>query len=264
MEARTSSRALSALGAIAVALLALTSVARTQGAAGTDGKLEPRYLVDMPTAGMPDKGSMVLDVSFYQEGGVLMGVGVGIHDRFSFGISYGGSRIIGSGSPIMNPIPGVNLRLRVLEEGLVLPALVLGFDSQGKDGYLKDLSRYQVKSPGLFAVASKNYSFLGYMSLHGGVNYCFERADGDRDINVFAGVEKTIGPVLSAVLEYNFATNDNSGEAIGKGYGYINAAVRLMLGNGLTVGVNLKDLVKNGSNITVANRTVSLEYSRAF
>jgi hypothetical protein len=164
----------------------------------------------------------------------------------------------------MNPVPGVNLRIRILEEGMLLPALVLGFDSQGKDGYLKDLDRYQIKSPGLFVAASKNYAFLGYLSIHGGVNYSLERADGDRDLNVYTGVEKTIGPVLSAILEYNFATNDNSAQAVGKGWGYINAAIRLMLGNGLTISLNLKDLVKNGPNITVANRTVCLEYSRAF
>jgi hypothetical protein len=259
-----SCRSVNRLLCIAALLASLGAAAIGQGSAGTDGKLEPRFLVDMPTAGMADKGTMVLDVDFYQEGGVLFGISAGILDRFSFGVSYGGSRIIGSGSPVMNPIPGVNLRLRILEEGLVLPALTLGFDTQGKDGYLKDLDRFQVKSPGLFVAASKNYAFLGYLSIHGGVNYSLERKDGDKDVNVYTGVEKTIGAVLSAILEYNFATNDNSGEAVGKGWGYINAALRLMLGNGLTISLNLKDMVKNGPNITIANRTVCLEYARAF
>jgi hypothetical protein len=245
-------------------LSAIVSPAMAQGSAGTDGKLEPRFIVDMPTAGMPDKGCFVLDVDFFQEGGVLLGISAGIINRLSFGVSYGGSRLIGAGAPSMNPTPGVNLRVRVLEEGMLLPALVLGFDSQGKDVYLKDVDRFQIKSPGFFAAVSKNYSFLGYLSFHGGVNYSLERADGDRDVNVYAGVEKTLGPVLSALLEYNFGTNDNSGQALGKGWGYLNAAVRMMLGNGLTIGVSFKDIVKNGPNVTVANRTVQLEYSRPF
>jgi len=245
-------------------LLCGVRVAVGQGSAGTDGRLEPRFLVDMPTAGMPDKSTVVLDIDFYREGGLLFGISTGIFDRLSLGLSYGGSRIIGSGSPAMHPLPGMNLRLRILEEGLVFPALTLGFDSQGKDGYLTELDRYRVKSPGLFVAVSKNYSFLGYLSVHGGANYSFERADGDRDVNVFTGVEKTIGPVLSFVMEYNFGTNDNSAEAVGKGWGYINAAIRLMLGSGLTVSFNLKDIVKNGPDITVANRTISLEYARAF
>ena len=149
-------RSVNHLISIAALLACIGTTAIGQGSAGTDGKLEPRFLVDMPTAGMPDKGAMVLDVDFYKEGGVLFGISAGILDRFSFGISYGGSRIIGSGSPEMNPVPGVNLRIRILEEGMLLPALVLGFDSQGKDGYLKDLDRYQIKSPGLFVAKSTN------------------------------------------------------------------------------------------------------------
>jgi hypothetical protein len=257
-------RAVTCLQGAAVLLVCVAATTIAQGSAGSEGKLEPRFLVDMPTAGMPDKGSMVLDVDFYQNGGLLIGINAGILDRFSFGISYGGSQIIGAGSPVMNPIPGVNVRLRVIEEGMLFPALTLGFDSQGKDGYLKNLDRFQIKSPGFYAVVSKNYAFLGYLSLHGGVNYSLERADGDRDVNAYAGLEKTLGPVISTIFEYNFATNDNSSQAIGKGWGYINAALRLMLGNGLTVSLNLKDIVKNGPNVTVANRTVCLEYSRPF
>ncbi len=235
-----------------------------QGAAGTAGGLEPRFLVDVPTAGMLDKGAVALDVDFYQEGGVLLGISAGILDRLSFGISYGGSRLLGTSSPEMNEIPAINVRLRIIEESLVFPAIACGFDSQGKDGYLKEQDRYRIKSPGFFAVASKNYTLLGYFSIHGGVNYSLERADGDRDINVFAGAEKTIGPVLSLVAEYNIGMNDNSGKAIGKGRGYLNAGLKISLGSGLTLGVNMKDIIKNGRDITVANRTVHLEYARPF
>lgn len=261
METRTAH-----VRAIAAALLWLMCVqgAAAQGAAGSGGGLEPRFLVDVPTAGMLDKGTFALDVDFYQEGGVLFGLSAGLFERLSFGISYGGMRLIGSQSPVMNDIPGVNLRIRIIEENMVFPAIVLGFDSQGKDGYLKEQDRYRIKSPGFFAVASKNYLLLGYFSLHGGVNYSLEGADGDRDINLFIGAEKTIGPILSLVAEYNFGLNDNSGGARGKGRGYVNAGLKVSLGNGLTLGVNLKDIIKNGRDLSVANRTVRLEYARAF
>jgi len=249
---------------VVVLLCVCVHYGAAQGAAGTSGGQEPRFLVDVPTAGMLDKGNFALDVDFYQEGGVLLGMSVGVFERLSFGISYGGSRLIGSASPVMNDIPGVNLRVRIIEENMVFPAIVLGFDSQGKDGYIKGQDRYRSKSPGFFAVASKNYLLLGYLSLHGGVNYSLERADGDKDPNVFLGVEKTIGPILSFVLEYNLGLNDNSGDAIGKGRGYVNAGLKVSLGNGLTLGVNMKDIIKNGRDITVANRTVRLEYARAF
>jgi hypothetical protein len=248
----------------ALLLGAAPSAGHGDRAAGTGGGLEPRFLVDVPTAGMLDKGQVALDVDFYQEGGVLFGISAGILDRLSFGISYGGSRLIGSSSPEMNEIPGVNVRLRIFEESLVLPAIAIGFDSQGKDGYMKDQDRYRIKSPGFFAVASKNYTLVGFFSIHGGVNYSLERADDDRDINLFAGAEKTIGPFVSIVAEYNIGLNDNSGSAIGKGRGYLNAGLKLSLGSGLTLGVNMKDIIKNGRDITVANRTVRLEYAKTF
>jgi hypothetical protein len=245
-------------------IAALAPPAPGQGAAGSEGQLEPRYMVDMPTAGMLDKGSMALDVDFYQEGGVLLALSAGVLDRLSFGVSYGGAHLIGSSSPVMNELPGVNVKIRIIEESVALPAIAVGFDSQGKDGYIKELDRYTVKSPGLFATASKNYTMLGFFSLHGGINYSFERADNDRDFNLFFGAEKSIGPIVSLVLEYNMGLNDNGGDALGKGKGYLNTALRCSLGNGLTIAVHIKDLIHNGQDTGVANRTVRLEYARAF
>ena len=248
---------------VAVLGLGVFSRVNAQGSAGTEGNLEPRFLVDVPTAGMLAKGNLALDMDFYQEGGVLLGLSVGILDRLSFGLSYGGTHLIGSDDPVMNPVPGANIKIRIVEESVTFPAIVLGFDSQGRDGYLKDLSRYIIKSPGFYAAASKNYSMLGFFSLHGGINYSLERADGDRDFNVFAGVEKTLGSVISLVLEYNLASNDSNGEAIGKGRGYLNGGLKWTVGNGLTLGVCLKDLARNSKNdLTVANRTVKIEYAK--
>ena len=237
---------------------------QAQGSAGSSGKLEPRFLVDMPTAGMVDKGSYAADIDFYGGGGVLLAFSVGILDRLTAGLSYGGSKLIGGGTPEMNDAPGVSVKVRLLEEGMFLPALAIGFDTQGHDGYIKSLDRYVIKSPGFLAVVSKNYAVLGFLSLHGGVNYALERADGDRNVNAYVGAEKTVGPFVSVLLEYNAGLNDDSGNAVGKGRGYVNAAARISLGGGFTLGVNFKDLTKNGSDVEVADRTVHIEYSRPF
>lgn len=242
----------------------LSVPAHAQGSAGTGGKLEPRFLVDVPTAGMLAKGSFALDIDFYQEGGVLLGLSAGIFDRLSFGISYGGSKLIGGDKPVMNEIPGVNLKIRLLEENVALPAIAIGFDSQGKDGYISEFDRYRIKSLGVYAVASKNYTFAGFLSIHGGVNYSFERSDDDRDPNVFAGIEKTLGPVVSLTLEYNLGANDSDHNAIGRGRGYLNAGLRWSAGGGFTLGVHLKDLAQNGGDLKVANRTVHIEFVRSF
>ena len=249
---------------VAPCAILLSLQAYGQGSAGTKGKAEPRFIVDMPTAGMLDKGSFAVDIDFYQDGGLLAGLSAGIFERLSFGISYGGSHLLGSGEAVMNPAPGVNVRIRLLEEQVSLPALAIGFDSQGKDGYIKDLERYAVKSPGIFAVVSKNYLLAGYLSLHGGINYTFERSDDSKGYNVYAGAEKTLGSFLSLLAEYNIALNDNSESAMGKGRGYLNVAIRWSFAGGITLGLNLKDLLQNSRDDSMVNRTARIEIVSGF
>ncbi len=45
-----------------------------QGSAGSSGKLEPRSIVDFPTAGMIPRGDIAFDVEFYGQGGVDVGM----------------------------------------------------------------------------------------------------------------------------------------------------------------------------------------------
>jgi hypothetical protein len=244
-------------------LCAPASDLNAQGSAGSAGKLEPRALIDFPTAGMIPRGNIALDVDFYRDGGVDLACAVGVFDRLSVGLSYGGSGLIGAGSPVMNATPGFNVKLRLIEESVYVPALALGVDSQGHDGYNRSLNRYAIKSPGLYGVFSKNYAVLGFFSLHGGANYSLERSDENRNINLFAGIEKTIGPFVSFMIEYNLGSNDTGSDALGAGKGYLNLALRCSLGGGLTLGMNFKDLADNGGNVTVANRTVHIEYVKS-
>lgn len=234
-----------------------------QGSVGSDAAVEPRYLIDLPTAGIISHGSLALDMDFFQSGGLLMSASVGALDRMLFGISYGGTDIIGSGKPCWNSTPGFAVRFRLIEETIFLPAIVIGFDSQGKEAYINELSRYTIKSLGFFAVASKNYQALGFLSLHGGVNYSLERADGDDDPNFFAGIEKTMGPILSVIGEYNLGVNDSNHNARGRGRGYFNVGLRMSFGKGLSLGLNLKDILRNQQDVTIGTRTVVLEYVRS-
>lgn len=237
---------------------------RAQGSAGTDASVEPRFLVDMPTAGMLPKASFALDLDFYDRGGVLCGLTFGLLERLTVGLSYGGSGLIGSETPDWNEIPGVNLKLRLLEEDAAVPAIALGFDSQGRDGYRRDLDRYTVKSPGFYAVASRNYAWLGDLSMHGGANYSLERGDDDRDLNVFAGLEKSIGNVLAFSAEYNLGANDSDGRALGKGRGYLNLGLRWSTGNGLTLGLTVKDILRNLRDVEALSRKIRMEYVQFF
>jgi hypothetical protein len=237
-----------------------------QSYAGSAATVEPIMLVDKPTAGLLKRGSYSVSSNFFQRGGILFGIAVGVFEPFTFGISYGGTGIIGKDSINMNPMPGVNAKLRLVGEGIIMPALAIGFDSQGKEPYLSadSLKRYTIKSPGVYVVASKNYAILGNLSIHGGFNKSLETGDGDGDLNMFAGAEKSLSSDISIMLEYDFGVNDNHGHALGRGNGYLNFGFRWAWGKGLVVGFDLKDISKNQDNVIVGNRTIQIDYNSEF
>jgi len=249
-----------------IVFLVCAPTVKSQDAAVKVVTTEPTMMIDRPTAGMLHRGNYRITSDFFEEGGVLFGVSVGLLDKFDFGISYGGTNILGKRKPEMNPYPGVNVRLRILEETTAIPAVAIGFDWQGRGPYDKDKKRYQVKSPGFYAVASQNYSLAGNLSLHGGINLSTETGDGDKDMDVFVGAEKSIGTDFSALAEYDFGLNDNSASAFARdrGRGYLNFGIRWSWGKGLTLGLDMKDVLKNQRDISFGNRTLRLEYVGAF
>ncbi|MGA9408244.1 MAG: hypothetical protein WBW71_14010 [Bacteroidota bacterium] len=232
-----------------------------QNSAGDAANIEPRYVIDMPTAGLIKRGAFAMDVDFFENGGMTVGLTAGALDRLNFGISYGGTGIIGHDIITMQKLPGVSLKYRLFDETMEMPAIALGFDSQGKETYIDSLERFTIKSRGFFASASKNYSFMGNLSFHGGANYSLENKDGNKAVDFFAGAEKSLGSDISLLAEYDFGLNDNIG-VVGKGNGYLNTGMRWSWGNGFTLGFDLKNLVRNQNNVTIGNRTIHVEYVR--
>ncbi len=241
------------------------STSRAQGSAGSAATLEPRYLVDIPTAGLLPRGSFSVDMDFFQYGGVMMRINAGIAHMLSFGISYGANQVVGADKIDPNPYPGINIRVRIVDETTIAPAVLVGFDSQGKEPYIDELDRYTIKSPGFFVVISKNYNMLGNLSVHGGLNYSLERKDGSNAVNMYTGLEKSLGTNISFLLEYNLGLNDARADAMGRGRGYLNTGMRWSVGKGFTLGFDLKDLVKNQRDrASIGNRTVYIEYVNFF
>lgn len=242
----------------------LTSVSFPQGTAGDKAKYEYRYLIDMPTAGILERGYVGVTSDILPDGVLIVAIEAGVFENVSFGISYGGANLIGSGKVDWYKWPGVNIKARLLNESVLVPAVAIGFDSQGKGKYIKDDSRYQIKSPGFFAAVSKNFNFLGYLSLHGTVNYSLEGSDGDNFVDLRVGIEKTLGSAFSAILEYDFAFNDNKNSVYGEGKGYLNAGIRWSVGDGFSLGFDLRDILSNRSwSPHSADRALKIEFIKS-
>ena len=85
---------------------------------GQPGSIESNMLWDTPAAYQMFPADLETELRMYANGGLLFSMLVGITDRFTLGISYGGENIIGTGQANMNPLPCVHVRYLLLEEYL--------------------------------------------------------------------------------------------------------------------------------------------------
>ncbi len=246
----------------AVFLCCIAQSVLAQGTAGEEATAEPRFVVDMPTAGVLSRLHHSVGVYAFPDGGVMMEWSIAPFNEFNVGISYGGSGVIGAGIPDWQPWPGLHAKYRILSETLDFPAITVGFSSQGRGAHLDELDKFETQSPGLFAVASKSFEFLGRLDLHGGVNYAFEGASGDRAPNIYIGLEKSVGNIFSAAIEYNATFMENLGQTM-RHRGLLNASVRCSIGKGFTLEFQARDLLTNFNNADHISRSLALEYIEA-
>jgi hypothetical protein len=244
-------------------LTLLSSNSFSQGASGYTGSIEPQYIIDKPTAGLIGKHNLGINFDFYQQGGILAALNFGVFDILDVGLSFGGYNIIGSNDIKWNKLPGVKVKVRAIEEKINLPAIVIGFESQGKELYNETSKRYLIKSPGFYVTASKNFSWLGYVSYHLGLNYSLENEDGDKDLNLYLGLEKTIGDYVSFNAEYDFAFNDDN-KNYGQGKGYLNLSLKWFIGNGVTLSLAGKNLLDNKKYEKIGTRIIGIELVQLF
>ena len=221
----------------------------------------PRHIIDKPTAGILPSGGFDVGLRFFGRGGVLVGLNVGLSDRFMFGASYGGFDVLGSNTVDWNPAPGILARYQLISETIGLPAFSIGFESQGYETYINTTNRYTYKSPGFYIVSSKSYSVLERLDFHGGINLSLEDDDGDGDINFFFASVLAFNPEFEFLVEYDVAFNDSAPadnqRTIGDGKGYLNMGVRLNVENLLYLEFFLKNLLTNQS-------TTAEDFTREF
>jgi hypothetical protein len=247
--------------ALVISLLLLAVNVKCQRSAGDRANIDSQFLVDMPVAGIIPATAVSVDTYLYPDGGLLGGFTYGLLTNLNVGLSFGGTRLIGSGGITWNNLPGLAIRYRVLEENVYNPAVIVGFDSQGHDGWVPFLRQYVMKSPGFFVAASKNYQFFGTISFHGGANYTLERNDDDFDPNIFVGVEKSIGPIVSWLAEYNFAF-DNDRNNHGFWNGSLGTGMRISTNIGFNADFLFKNLLTSDFSNDKVIRAIRIQYVR--
>lgn len=255
-----------------VTLLAVISVIHTMPAAAQDFDefgVEPQFtslhLLDVPTAAVVSRGTANMTLRVFSRGGLLGGVYAGVSDRFLLGIAFGGSNILGTGGINWNPRPEVAIKYLMVGETATLPALAVGFESQGYGAYDDNLNRYQVKARGFYGVLSRNFALAGTFGMHAGVNYSIENKDQDDRLNVFVGADKSINPNLTFLIEYDFARNDDQSlPGFGRDKGYLNIGARVTLGGRIGLEFDLRNLLDNRVGAVSPSRELRILYTEPF
>ena len=230
-------------------------------------------LVDTPTAGILQQGEVQVYAKAYRSNGILAGSSVGIFPRFMFGISYGGENLVGNDKPFWHERVEVNAKYRLIDEDASMPAITVGFDTQGHGEYHNSLKRFDIKSKGFYSVASKNFLLYGNLGFHGGVNYSLEVKDKQDNLNFFIGADKTIGENLHLLLDYDLALNDQKAKASveaesdfwkRRGYGYLNLALYLKFTDFVAVKFLAYDVLENNKLTNGADRAIIIDYNMKF
>lgn len=223
---------------------------------------EPRYIIDMPNAGMLGNLNYAIGMQMISNGGFVFEFTAAPFHFLNIGISYGGSGIVGSGDIEMQYIPGVHLKGRIINETKEIPAFVIGFNSQGKGQYFRTSKRFEEYSPGFYVAASKCYLWnLGEISLHAGLNYSVDNhSDG---INAYCGIEQIILKFFSLNFELNSNLNESNNEIWSEKM-LLNASLRFKLTKNIMFEFQFRDLLKNSKYSNGINRFIGLEYIGKF
>jgi hypothetical protein len=235
-----------------------------------------RTLIDKPTAYMLPRGAFDLDFKTFPGGGMQAAINIGLANRFSLGLAYGGAQILSEQTPEWNPKMEFNIKYMLIEEYQSIPQVTFGFRSAGYGlyqetdssiGYHED--RYLVKSPGFFMAVSKEYPvYSSYVSLHGGISYSLEN-EIDSDPNIYIGSLINLGYRMVFLTEYDFALNDNKSAGIfGRGRGYLNIGVAWYLTSELQLELDFRNILLNRRALhdedLVIDREIRLVYLQFF
>jgi len=247
-----------------ILLITLSQETFSQGSSGENARYESVYIVNMPTAGIIPKNSFTVYANIFENSGCFAEINASPFTNFNLGLSFGGTNILGNADVTWQNLPGIMIRIRIFDESLKFPAILIGFNSQGRGSYLTNLKRFQNLSPGFFLSASKSYTWkLGSLAFHGGINYSLEPSPSDRIPNYYAGIEQSIGNRGSVNIEYNSTFDEKPGLIMDK-RGLLNLAFRFAFTQNMTIELQFIDLFKHSAGGQRAVRRLGIEYVDTF
>lgn len=211
------------------------------------------YNIDQPVPISLAHAEYYASARLWGSGGVLMRFGLGLFDRVTLGMSYGGNRVIGSSLPQFygRHRPDFEARLAIVQEQGYLPNLTLGFESQGYDDYVPGNDAYEVKEKGGYLCVGKTVDAVR-THLQFGVNYW----DG---LDAFVALNALLPGNVELIAEYDPALNDRTDT----NRGFLNFGIGWTFADRVRMVVGLRDVLGNKSG-TRLNRTLDISLNDRF
>jgi len=211
------------------------------------------YNVDQPVPISLAHAEYYLSGRLWGNGGVLMRFGLGLFDRLTLGMSYGGNSVLGAEAPKFfdRYRPDLQARIAILQEQGYVPNLVLGFDSQGYDDC--SLKVYKVPEKGGYLCVGKTVEVIStHCQL--GVNY-WDGFDG------FLALNALLPGDVELIAEYDPAFNNHDEQL--RHRGFLNFGVAYTLAERVRMVLALRDLL-GALESTRLNRVFEISYVEQF
>jgi hypothetical protein len=212
------------------------------------------YNLDQPVPISLAHAEYFISGRLWGNGGVMMRFGLGLWDRLTLGMSYGGNNVLGAESPRFfdRYRPDIQARIAILKEQGYTPNLVLGFESQGYDACSSQV--YLVREKGAYLCAGKTVDAIRtHCQL--GLNY-WDGFDG------FVAFNTLLPYDVELMLEYDPALNDIK-EQWGLHPGYLNFGVGWTLADKVRMVLGLRDILGYKSQ-TRLNRVLEVSVNNRF
>jgi hypothetical protein len=217
------------------------------------------YNIDQPVPISLAHAEYYVSARLWGEGGIMMRFGVGLFDRITLGMSYGGNYIIGSSAPQFfdRYRPDFQARLAILAEQGYVPNVVLGFESQGYDDCIQTV--YQVREKGGYLCVGKTLDAIRtHCQL--GLNYWKSTGYGT-GFDGFAALNALLPGNVELIAEYDPAFNDHDQEL--KHRGFLNFGIGWTFDERIRMVLGLRDVLGN-LEATHLNRTLDISLNDRF
>jgi hypothetical protein len=191
------------------------------------------YNVDEPVPISLANAEYYISGRLWGSSGIMVRFGIGLFDRVTLGMSYGGDSVLGPGTPRFfdRYRPDFQARVAILQEQGYTPNLVLGFESQGYDDCIN--RNYQVREKGGYLCVGKTID-AAHTHFQLGVNY-WEGPDAWLALNTL------LPNSVELMLEYDPAINDGVPNRR-LNPGYVNFGVGWTIAEKVRMVIGLRDI----------------------